>query len=131
MKKIIEKFITIEKKIANQKGRFRLFALFEREDAQDKWDVIISAQWFEKNKKETLKFIVDSIKEELTSDEMLIISRIVLLEPKNPLVININNSIQREHSSNEIIDCTFDGIFIKHAYIVTSKNSHSKALKPA
>jgi hypothetical protein len=69
---------------------------------------------------------VDKIKSKLTSAEMLRISRVVLLEPTNPLVINVNNSIQLEHKFNEFVDCTFNGIFIKHAYIVTSKSSHNK-----
>lgn len=33
MKEIIEKFVTIEKELSDEKGDFNLFALFLREDA--------------------------------------------------------------------------------------------------
>lgn len=122
MKKIIEKFISIEEELADEKGSFVLFALFEREDALlDKQDVVISASWLGENKKETLRFIVDKINSKLTSEELIRLSRVVLLEPTNDLVNDVNNTIYVEHGNVELVDYTFNGIPIKHARIITSK----------
>ena len=121
MKKIIEKFISIEKELADEKGSFVLFALFEREDAlNNKQDVVISAPWLGENKKETLRFIIDRISSKLASEELIKLSRVVLLEPTDDIVKSVNNAIQIEHGNAELVDYTFNGILIKHAHIVTS-----------
>lgn len=122
MKEIIEKFIFIEKELADEKGSFVLFALFEREDALNKQDVVISARWLGKNKKETLKFIIDRINSKLASEELIKLSRVVLLEPTDDIVKSVNNAIQIEHGNAELVNVIFNGILIKHAHIVTSKH---------
>lgn len=122
MKKIIEKFISIEKELADEKGSFVLFALFEREDALDKQDVVISAPWLGENKKETLRFIIDKINSKLTSEELIQLSRVVLLEPTNNLVKDVNSVINIERGNVELVDYVFNGIPIKHARIITSKH---------
>lgn len=121
MKEVIEKFILLEKDIADEKGGFVLFALFEREDAPNKWDVVISAHWFGEDKKETLKFIVRKINLKLTPEERVMLSRVVLLDPTDNLVKNVNSTTCIEHGNAEFVDCVFNGIVIKHAHIVTSK----------
>jgi len=122
MKTIIEKFISIEKELAEEKGSFVLFALFEREDALlDKQDVVISASWLGKNKKKPLRLIVDKINSKLTSEELINLSMVVLLEPTDNLVKDVNDFIHIEHGKAELVDCTFNGISIKHACIITSK----------
>ena len=45
MKKFIEKIVSLEQTISTEKGDFVFFALFLREDAQDKWDLVVSAPW--------------------------------------------------------------------------------------
>ncbi|NBB32087.1 hypothetical protein GVN22_27455, partial [Cellulophaga sp. BC115SP] len=50
MKNLIEKFSKIEQEIVNVKGDFELFALFLREDAIDKWDILVAADWISHNK---------------------------------------------------------------------------------
>jgi len=48
MKQILDKFVSLERDIASEKGEFSLFALFLREDAEDNWDLLASAPWLEK-----------------------------------------------------------------------------------
>jgi len=81
MKKTIEKFISLEKEIADEKGDFVLFGIFLREEAPNRWDVVISAPWFGENKNESLNFIVQKFTSKLEEQELIMLSRIVLLDP--------------------------------------------------
>src|SRR3972149_4648130 len=65
MKKFIEKIAILEQSISAEKGDFVLFALFLREDAQDKWDLVVSAPWLEVNKKESLSYLTNELRSHL------------------------------------------------------------------
>lgn len=121
MKKFIEKITALEQSISAEKGDFVLFALFLREDAQDKWDLVVSAPWIEVNKKESLSYLTDELRSQLRSQEMLTLSRIVLVDNDDPALEAIHKAISVEHSIFEIKDSNFFGLQIKHAYIITSK----------
>jgi hypothetical protein len=120
MNKVIEELRSVEKELAEEKGTFVLFALFEREDVQDRWDLVVSAPWFGKNRKETLQFIVDKVNSRLTPVDIVMLSRVVLLAPTDAFVRNVNSVIRVEHGTSEFRDCVFNGIPVKRAYIFTS-----------
>lgn len=50
MNSLVEDLLKIEKSLSAEKGAFSLFALFLREDAAGKWDLVISAPWVEADK---------------------------------------------------------------------------------
>src|SRR5713101_7927728 len=81
MKQIVEKLASLERDIASEKGEFSLFALLLREDADDKWDLLASAPWLEANNRESLEYLVNQLRARLDTQELLSLSRIVLLEP--------------------------------------------------
>jgi len=118
---LIQKMMSIEQRVSFEKGEFSLFALFLREDAEDKWDIVVSASWLEKNKKKGIEYLAKQLKESLEQEELLSISRIVLIEEGNLALDTIHRVIMTEHSSVEIKDSNFFGLQIKHAYIITSK----------
>ncbi|MBL7118151.1 MAG: hypothetical protein ISS94_05145 [Candidatus Syntrophoarchaeum sp.] len=121
MKSLVDKFRTIEKTISEEKGSFVLFALFVREEAQDKWDLVLSANWFADEKRKILDYLVEKIKDELAQD-ITEISRIILLRPSDQFVKTVNSIINIEHGDAEVVDSRFDEYNIKHAYIITSKS---------
>lgn len=121
MKKFIDKIAALEQSISTEKGDFVLFALFLREDAQDKWDLVVSAPWLEVNKKEALSYLTNELRSHLRSQEMLTLSRIVLVDNDDPALEVIHKAISVEHGKVEIKDSNFFGLQIKHAYIITSK----------
>ena len=43
VEQMVEKLASVEREVSSEKGDFRLFALFLREDAQDRWDLLVSA----------------------------------------------------------------------------------------
>src|SRR2546426_600860 len=62
---LTEKFAELESRIAEEKGPFALFALFMREDAPDRWDLIVSAPWAGEDKRSVVDYFVGQIKSRL------------------------------------------------------------------
>lgn len=125
MKEIIDKLVQVEKDISSDKGSFLLFALFLREDAPDLWDLLITANWVEKNKAESLKYISVHLNKYLKPDELIKLSRILPIDSNNPGLKAIHKAIQIEHGNAEIKDSNFFGLQIKHAYLITSKRAEA------
>ena len=65
IKDIATKLMNIEKEISHNKGPFNLFALFLR-DEENKWDLLVSSEWIDQEKYESLKYIASRIQRELT-----------------------------------------------------------------
>ncbi len=70
-------------------GSFTLFALIAREDSFGSWDVVISAKWI-KDEKALIKTLASKISRDLSEDEQLMLSRIVVLPSTDPFVKNLN-----------------------------------------
>ncbi|MFK5971400.1 MAG: hypothetical protein QM487_14965 [Candidatus Marithrix sp.] len=120
MKEQVEKLREIEKEICKSKGSFELFALFLREDTTE-WDLIISSDWARLDKKATIKYIVEKIKKVFSDQEMLMLSRLIILDKDNAALEAIHGAMQVEHGLAEISNSAFFGLAIKHAYLITSK----------
>ena len=125
MKQTIEKLASLEHDLASEKGEFSLFALFLREDADDKWDLLVSAPWLEANKRESLDYLVNQLRSRLDTQELLSLSRIVVLEKGNPVLEAIHKRIKVRHGMVEVRDSISFGVPIKHAYIITSERENS------
>lgn len=131
MKDLVGRFIELERSISQEKGGFNLFALFLREDAQDKWDVVVAAPWIEGDKKKALPYLANKLQKAFSPSELLQFSRIVIIDRDNPALLAISQALQVEHTSAEVKDSNFFGLQIKHAYIITSKSELVNELKPA
>ena len=125
MKQTIEKLASLERDIASEKGEFSLFALFLREDADNTWDLLASAPWLEVDKRESLDYLVNQLRSRLDTQELLSLSRIVLLEEDNPVLEAIHKAIKVKHGMAEVRDDLSFGVPIKHAYIITSASENS------
>jgi hypothetical protein len=127
MQELLNRLNILERKISSERGDFTLFALFLREDAQDKWDLVVAAPWLEPGSKEALSFLADQIQTEFDTSELTKLSRIAIIDQTNPALSAINNSIHAKHGMSEFRDCTFFGLHIKHAYIITSSKPSTDA----
>jgi len=118
----LEKLASMEREVADEKGEFSLFGAFLREDAQgeDKWDILASAPWLEANEKEGLAYLAKEIRRRLEPDELLSISRIVILEKGNPTLEAIHKAVKVKHGKVEVKDSNFFGVQITQACISTS-----------
>lgn len=126
MKELVSKFIEIERRTSSEKGEYDLFALFLREGSSDKWDILVAAEWISKNKQLALKYLSQIIQQSFNLNELLKISRIVIVEEDEPALPAIQQTVTCEHSSIEIKDSNFFGLEIKHAYLITSKRRNAE-----
>ena len=125
MKQIIEKLASLERDIASEKGEFSLFALFLREEADGKWDLLASAPWLEANDRKSLDYLANQLRARLATQELLSLSMIVLLEKGNPVLEAICKAIKVRHGMAEVRDSISFGVPIKHAYIITAERENS------
>lgn len=119
IKDIITKLLNIEKEISYDKGPFNLFALFLR-DGENTWDLLISSEWIDQAKYESLRYIASIIQKELTKEELIEISGIEIIDHNNSALNEIYNTVSVEHSIVETTNDNFFGVMIHHAYIITS-----------
>jgi len=122
IEEIVQKLINTEKRISKEKGEdFNFFGAFKRMDLENSWDIVISANWFSKNKRKDLIYIINEIKKDLKDEELMFLARIVLIKPEDKLIRELNKVIKIEHGMTEMIDNQINEIRLKHAYIITSK----------
>ncbi len=131
MKEIIEKLKEQEKNIAQEKGPFDLFALFLREDAPGKWDLVVAAEWIEKDKKAAFEYIAGIVQKTLSNEQLLKLSRIAIIDGSNPALEAFHRAVHVEHGVAEIQDSNFFGLQIKHVYLITSRRRTNDALNNA
>ena len=122
----IHKLIALEKAIAAEKGDLVLFAVVQRADGTGLWDLLLSASWFGTNEKEMLDFLVSKIKNTLTPQEMVLLSRIILWPPADPRVQQILQLVQQfvnqsvNHGHVELSSWTLSSMPVSHAHIITA-----------
>jgi hypothetical protein len=125
---ISDKFRELESRIAEEEGSFVLFALFMREDAPDRWDLIVSAPWITGDKRDAVDYFVNQIKSQLGEQDLTSLSRIVVVDPDDTAVQALNQAVQIEHGGVEVRDSNFFGLPVKHAFIITSKRPPAPAV---
>lgn len=108
-------------KVVSEKGDFTLFGLFLREDAPDKWDLVVSAPWLEEGKLKALGEFVEKISSILGEQELLTLSRIVTLTKNDPALEAILKAGEVKNGPVEVRDSSFFGLPIKHGYILRAK----------
>ena len=103
--------------VATKRGPFALFGLFLRDEAPDKWDLVVSAPWLGKGKLKALGEFVEDLSHTFSEEQLLSLSRIVTLNEDDPILDAIISAVRVEDGSVEIRDCSFLGLKIKRAYV--------------
>jgi hypothetical protein len=121
-KNLLDKLSSLEQDIANERGEFSLFALFLREDAENRWDLVVAASWLNPDSMDDNNYIAKKLKSRIAENELLSISRIVLLDLHDPIVQIINNNwgVSRG-GSLELNQPQIFNLPFKHAYIIISQ----------
>ncbi|MCX5847002.1 MAG: hypothetical protein NTW12_11720 [Deltaproteobacteria bacterium] len=127
MKETVEILKQQEEIMAKEKGPFDLFALFLREDAPGKWDLVVAAVWIEKDKETALKYIASTLQKTLSKEQLLKLSRIAIIDESNPALEVFQRAMHVEHGVAEIQDSNFFGLQIKHMYLITSRRRTNSA----
>ncbi len=121
MKELVEEFAALERRIASEKGRFDLFALFLREESPGKWDLLVAAPWLERGDKKALDYIADQVQAALQPEDLLRLSRIVIIDEDNPALEDVQRSVSTKHGPAEVQNRTLFGLQIERAYVITSR----------
>ncbi len=121
-KKFFSKVLEIEKYLSKEKGEFSLFALLQREENKPEWDLVVSSRWAYMDQSKTLDYIIGILKKNLELEERSAISRIVIVEPNDPFIKNINSALEVKHNKLFINRSGFNGIMIDNGVIFTSQN---------
>ncbi|MEN8216233.1 MAG: hypothetical protein ABFS56_07620 [Pseudomonadota bacterium] len=125
MNKLNQKMLKIEKYLANQKGEFKLFALFLRDGSPGKWDVLVSARWIDANKQQALKIITEQLTTKLNKEELISLSRVVVINQDNEALSAINQFLPVGKKIAEIHDKNFFGLDIKEAFFISPSRKKS------
>lgn len=125
---LVDKFSELESHIAEEKGPFVLFALFMREDAPDRWDLMVAAPWAGDDRESVVEYFVSQIKSRLGVQSLISLSRIIVVDPQEAGVQAFNRAIQVEHGRVEVRDTNIFGQAVKHAYIITSQRPQAPAV---
>jgi hypothetical protein len=118
---LINKLRRVMEEVSAEKGEFTLFGLFLREEAQDKWDLVVSAQWLEEGKLKALSEFVEKTASIIGEEDFLLLSRIVTLNHDDPNLKRILETVQVDGNPLELRDTNFFGVEIKRAYILRAK----------
>lgn len=122
MNHLADKLRDLERELAAEKGPLNLFALLEREDLSDRWDLVVSAPWA-KQDESTLRYLADAIKRHLAPEEMTLLSRIVILHADENPVRAITETYDVEHGRVELFEPSRFGLPVKYGYIITSRRT--------
>ena len=121
LKQTFHKFHDLEAAAAREKGPFDLFALFLRHDTLAVWEVVVSAPWLSADETGGLRYLTKKLQEKLTPEELLSIAGVVILDEHNPVVKSVRSAVAVEHGGCELVDCAFNGMPIRRAYVITSR----------
>jgi hypothetical protein len=121
MDDLTAKVRTVEKLIAMERGPFNFFALMEREDLFDRWDLVISAPWARENM-ETFGYVADFLRQHMESD-MRRLARIVVLDANEEPMLSLTERFAVEHGELEFNEARRFGLPVRSGYIITSRRA--------
>lgn len=128
---LLDKFKSIVNKIMSEKGSLDFFAVIKRFDAEDKWDVVLSADWIEQsNKQEDLIYIIEIIREEYFG-KIDFISKILSFNPSEAFITDIalavtKNDIPEGHKGELLVS---DDLLISEIHIIRLNSDKYRLVK--
>jgi len=111
----------VERKLANEKGEFALFACFQPADMQDQWDVIISAPWAPRHNKRILKLLVSELDNTLLPPDRRSIA-LVVVEPSAEDVQRLNARFTGNGGPWEIRNEEYFGYVVAQGFVIASND---------
>jgi hypothetical protein len=120
-RELVERFRRLESELAEERGDFVFFALFLLENLPDRWDLMISARWLDTDKQQAIRYLADQIKAKIGVECLLLLSRVIVIDPDNANLQDLARSLGVEHGALRIQDDDFFGLRVRDARIITAK----------
>lgn len=123
---LAESFRAAEKKVAEERGDFSLFGLFETEDAPNSWDLVAAAPWLDASS-HRIRDLIDAISTYFSVKDWKRISAAFPMTTDSDFTRAITRKYHLEHQVEEIGNTYVNGVYISHAFLITSNPSPSPA----
>jgi hypothetical protein len=107
--------------LSSEKGMFTFFGLFLRDEAPDKWDLVVSSPWLENGKIKALGEFVEKLSSAIGKEQLLELSRVVTISADDPALELVIKKVKIKDDITEIHDEDCFGLKIKRAYIFHAK----------
>ena len=105
MNEILDQLKKILLELEHEHSSILVFALFLREDST-RWDLVISAPWLDSGDAESYKIVATKVQNLLNTEELIQLSRIVILDVEDSAVSFLQNSYNVPNGSiKEIENC--------------------------
>ncbi len=122
---------SIKTQLEGEKGPFVLFGLFLRENSPGKWDLVVAAPWLHEDKYEDYKIVSDKLSAILPQNQMIDLSRIVILNEGNPGLSALLHAVHVAGNGYlEVRDSNFFGLSIRHAHILAAEKLEKVSSSP-
>jgi hypothetical protein len=121
MSNIIDAAKEIELELSGERGPFTLFAVFEHEEIPNLWDIVVAAPWVEQDYEQALRLIAAEIKKRLPANELVRVSKIVILDPSDASVRALTSEHAVEHGRLEIDEASQYGLPVERGYLITAR----------
>ena len=126
----LDVFRDVMQTIAVEKGEFTFIGLFHR-DGQTfgKWDVVVSAPWFEKGTLEPMKYIAQKLQDTLSVEQIMTLSRVATIEDDSPRLEALLKQIPVDDEPVMVRNATFFDVDIREAHILgAARSPHTTAV---
>jgi hypothetical protein len=87
--RIAWKLKRVVEEISDERGDVDFAALLLREDSPGRWDFVLGARWLKDAGREVYEYVTEKLKRGLSPEELLQISRTVLLDRADPALARI------------------------------------------
>ncbi len=122
-----EKFRKAEEEVAGDRGGFALFGLFEMEDHPGKWDLVAAAPWLDALSTSGIKEVIDAVSKHFNVKDWKIVSVVVTMKTDSDFAQAITRKYHFEHQVEEIGNTYVNGVYVSHAFLITSNQNPSPA----
>jgi hypothetical protein len=121
-----KKLLSAMDAISEEKGPFDLFGLFLREDATNRWDLVVSAPWIEDGRLKSFSELVALLAKHIGKKEMKELSRVVSVNADDPALAAVTRAFSIERGTIEVKDSMLFGMLVKHAFIFRAQRPSRK-----
>lgn len=117
----LQTLLTLERTISSERGNLVFFGLIKRPDLVERWDLVVSASWFNADDHSgDFNYIWGKTRELLA--DLSFLNTVVLLRPTEPFIQLITRVARIEHSIANFQEVSMNGLRLEHAIIFTSAN---------
>ncbi len=103
-----------------EKGTVYLFALIERSDLTNKWDLVVSSSWADGHPNEAIRLLSENLSKLLVREETIDLARVVVVPSRAPFVGALTSAFRIEGGRRELVNVGINGLAIGHAFLYRS-----------